>query len=341
MQSSRGAGRAPGSTLVNGRGHQHTRGKSQSRRRTVQEGKLSPDGSSVMKVLAFGLSLVGFGEERQRCRDDLCMRRFRAHYGVGPKAIRALIADLKKNQPHKPFDLSTLFMAISWLKLYELEEVMSGRWGFGEQYCRENVRDYVSRIQSLKSKKISFDGLDPKCRILPIDTVHIRSQEFRCDPSSKWYSHKSNGPAVSFEVVADPVEGKIRWTNGPEPASINDLTFFRGGKKGKMDSWKRSSLYFHLPNNVRLIGDSAYGGQPDKVSTTKDAHSPAAKKLFARMKSMQETCFKRFKDFEVLRESFRNRKGTEDKLGKIKMAFETTAVLVEYDLENGYRLFEV
>ena len=110
---------------------------------------------------------------------------------------------------------------------------MSGRWGFGEQYCRENVRDYVSRIQSLKSKKISFDGLDPKCQFLPIDTVHIRSQEFRCDPSSKWYSHKSNGPAVSFEVVADPVEGKIRWTNGPEPASINDLTFFRGGKKGK------------------------------------------------------------------------------------------------------------
>ena len=59
------------------------------------------------------------------------------------------------------------------------------------------------------------------------------------------------------------------------------------------------------------------------------------------MKSMQETCFKRFKDFKVLRESFRHGKGTEDKLGKIKMAFEATAVLVEYDLENGYGLFQV
>ena len=154
-------------------------------------------------------------------------------------------------------------------------------------------------------------------------------------------SHKSNGPAVSFEVVADPVEGKIRWINGSEPASIHDLTFLHGGRKGTKEKWKRSSVYFHLPKNVRLIGDSAYEGQPDKVSTTKDAHSPSTKKLFARMKSMQETCFKRFKNFEVLRESFRHGKGTDDKLMKIKMSFEATAVLVEYDLENSYGLFQV
>ena len=132
-------------------------------------------------------------------------------------------------------------MPFSWLKLYELEEVMAGRWGFGEQYCHENVRDNVSRIQSLKSKKISFYDLDPKCRFLPVDTVHIRSQEFRCDPSSKWWSHKSNGPAVSFEVVADQVESKIRWITGPEPVSIHDLTFLCGGKKGTKEKWKRSS----------------------------------------------------------------------------------------------------
>ena len=34
-------------------------------------------------------------------------------------------------------------------------------------------------------------------------------------------------------------------------------------------------------NNVKLIGDSAYEGQIDVVTTTKDAHKPATKKLFA------------------------------------------------------------
>jgi hypothetical protein len=108
-----------------------------------------------------------------------------------------------------------------------------------------------------------------------------------------------------------------------------------------MKKWKRSSLYFHIPKTARMVGDSAYEGQPDKVSTTKDAHKPETKELFARMKSMKETCFKRFKDFKVLRESFRHGKSTEDKLAKIKLSFEAVAVLLQYDFENGSRLFEV
>ena len=56
---------------------------------------------------------------------------------------------------------------------------------------------------------------------------------------------------------------------------------------------------------------------------------------------MQETCVKRFKDFKVLRESFRHGSGTEDKLAKIQVAFEAVAVLVKYDIENGHPLFEV
>jgi len=95
-------------------------------------------------------------------------------------------------------------------------------------------------------------------------------------------------------------------------------------------------------NNGKLIGDSAYEGQIDVVTTTKDAHKPATKKLFARMKSMQETCFKRLKDFKVLRESFHHgKKGTNDKLRAIQRAFVATAVLLQYDFDYGHRLFEV
>ncbi len=104
---------------------------------------------------------------------------------------------------------------------------------------------------------------------------------------------------------------------------------------------EKSSLYFNLPKGLRLVGDSAYEGQPDKVSTTNDAHDSAMKELFARMKSLQETVFKRLKDFKVLRRPFCHGQGTKDKLEKIRLSFEACLVLVQYDIENRHPLFQV
>merc|ERR1719491_2086270 len=53
------------------------------------------------------------------------------------------------------------------------------------------------------------------------------------------------------------------------------------------------------------------------------------------MKSMQETFFKRCKDFKVLRGAFCHGTTTNDKLNKIKIALESVAVLIAYDIENG------
>jgi hypothetical protein len=101
-------------------------------------------------------------------------------------------------------------------------------------------------------------------------------------------------------------------------------------------------LYNNAPAAVKFVGDSAYNGQPDKVTTTKDAHSKVTKELFARVKSLNETANGRFKSFKAVRESFRHgKKGTEDKLARIKVAFEAAAVLIQYDIENGHSLFEV
>lgn len=155
-----------------------------------------------------GLEYVGFHAERQTCSEKLSTRRFRAHYGVDAAAIQAIVRDLETRG--KPVNPKSLFMAICWLKLYSTEEEMAGRWGYGEKYCRETVREYVKRIHELKSFKISWAGLDPDCKLLPVDTIHVLSQEFTCDPDSKWWSHKFNGPAVSFKFVCDPVDAKIR-----------------------------------------------------------------------------------------------------------------------------------
>ena len=304
--------------------------------------------SNRARLLSVGLELVGFGQNRQKCSEDLCMRRFRAHYGIGPNAIRKLIRDMKQHQHFTPNE-KYLFMALSWLRLYDIEEVMAGRFGYGEQHCREKVREYVKRIRDLKPVKISFKAnQSPSAEFDPVDTVHITCPEMSCTPSSIWWSHKSNGPAVAFEVVTDSVSGQICWINGPEPPTMGDIKFLRGGDGGKkkgqwkkfVHTWEKSALYFHIPKNVKLVGDSAYAGQPDKVATTKDAHDRQTKELFARMKSLQETVFKRIKDFKIMRH-FRHGSGTKDRLEKIKIAFEATAVLVEYDIEYEKPLFEV
>ena len=292
---------------------------------------------SEEQLFKLGLSFIGFDESRQGTKKD--NRRYRAHYGISPAAMKALIADLETKG--KRVTPKSLFMAICWLKLYDIEETMAGRWGHDEKTCRNIVFEYTRRIQKLKRIKISMDTLHKDCKFLGVDTIHVRSQEFRCDPSSKWWSHKFNGPGVSFEVVTDPVDGKIRWINGPQPASVHDLTFLRGGQAGKMNTWDRDSLYFNVPDGVKLVGDSAYAGQLDKVTTTQDAHKASTKKLFGRIKSLNEKANGRFKNFRAVRDSFRHGKNENDKLKKIKMAFEATAVLVQYDIESGHDLYEV
>ena len=113
---------------------------------------LSPE---AKKMLSYGLSLVGFGNKRQKCREALSIRRFRAHYDIGPGAVQQLVSDLKKKYD-EPFNLPNLFMALYWLKQYDTEEVMAGQWRHGEQYCRENTKKYVKLIRSMKSKKSHF-----------------------------------------------------------------------------------------------------------------------------------------------------------------------------------------
>ena len=54
-----------------------------------------------------------------------------------------------------------------------------------------------------------------------------------------------------------------------------------------------------------------------------------------RVTARQETLFKRFKDFGILRQRFRH--GFEQH----KVVLDAVAVIVQYDMENGHPLFDV
>jgi hypothetical protein len=49
-------------------------------------------------------------------------------------------------------------MGFNWLKLYDIECILSGRWNCSEGVCREKCRETVQCIQSFKEKLIVFDS---------------------------------------------------------------------------------------------------------------------------------------------------------------------------------------
>ena len=175
-------------------------------------------------VMSFGLEMVGVGAKGQNVQDKINMQHFRSHFGIGPEAIIDIIADMKNGK--RDTLLSHLMMTLCWLKLYETKHVMSGRWGFDEEFCRDTVKHITTRRQCLKAKKIKFGPFDSKRIYLgTVDCVHCETNEFRTDPNSKWYSHKHNGAGVLYEVVVDSCRDKA----GPKPDSTHDINFFCGG----------------------------------------------------------------------------------------------------------------
>ena len=323
-----------------------TRKKSDSVTAPYHSIKLSSSNMDGKSVMSFGLDMVGFGAKRQNVRDTLNMQRFRSHFGIGPEAIIDVIAGMTNGK--RDTLLKDLMMTLCWLKLYETEHVMSGKWGYGEEFCRDIVKQTATAIQRLKKKKIQFGPFESKKTYIgTVDCVHCETNEFRTDPNSKWYSHKHNGAGVSYEVVVDLCEDKILWTAGPKPASTHDITFFRGGTQVSKNrhkneaTWDENALYFQIPKGKKLIGDSGYKGEPSKISATVDEHSAEVKEFFARAKSRQETINTRLKSFNVLSGRFRHGKGAENKLHVHQTCFEAICVLVQYDMENGHPLMEI
>ena len=96
------------------------------------------------------------------------------------------------------------------------------------------------KLANRKAEKIVFDNFEAhQVYLASIDCIHFEWEECQTDPGGYWYSHRHNGPGISYEVCVDTVKVRIVWTNCPFPAATHDITIFRGSKKrdGK-DKWK-------------------------------------------------------------------------------------------------------
>jgi DDE superfamily endonuclease len=287
-------------------------------------------------MLSTGLTYVGFSAERQRVRLSLNLDRFKAHYGVLPKALVALYNDFPEVTADT-LDIKDFFMAICWLRLYETEHVMAGRWGQGEDTIRGKVRRVSEVIQLLKEKKITWGGFsDDETFIVSVDGVHCRIFEPRNDPGSKWFDHKTNSAGVAYEVALAIRSSRVVHIRGPFPASAHDLTIFRGGTKD--DPKDPEALIFKIKQGQKAVSDSAYVGEAladGKASVSRRGELVELQVHKSRSKARQETFNARLKTFNVLEDRFRHG------FDRHKTVFEACTVLCQYDMENGNPLFEI
>lgn len=305
---------------------------------------LDPTIPTESAILSYGLAIFpGFDEKKQqRVRHSLNISRFKSHYGVGPETVHSLYIDLKKQ--YRSIEFRYYMLTLNWLKLYSVEHVLSGRWGYCEDTIRVKVKEYARMIQSLKPQKIVFDGWeDDEIHIISVDGCNFMTQEFRLDPSAKWFDHKTKSAGLTYEFAVAIRRNKLVWMKGPEPAgSKHDITHFRGGTKeqGK-DKWDKNSLYFKLPPGKRGVGDSGYGGEPDKVTVTKAQHSREFKKFMSRAKNRQESFHSRIKSFNVLGHRFRHGSSTKSKMDLHKTCTEAVCVIIQIDMEHGRPLMDM
>ncbi|KAL7533034.1 hypothetical protein ACHAXR_006065, partial [Thalassiosira sp. AJA248-18] len=250
-------------------------------------------------ILAAGLSYAGFDLDRQR-RNNLDRKTdwFKAFYGVEQYTVAPFFADIKNAYPDIVY--KDCLMTMNWLNLYETYPVLSGRWKYCEEYIGSKVLDYAEKMAVVARKKIVFDlkhGIEGG-RSLDCSTFMV--QEFRLDPSSKWFDYKTHSCGVKYEFCLAIREPRVVWISGPHAASVHDITVFRGGDANCQEDWNQDALYFQLEEGEKCIADSGYAGEPGKIVVTKDEHSPDFKEFMARVKNRQETFHWRLKSFNIL-----------------------------------------
>ena len=295
------------------------------------------------EILSSGLEFVHFPIRRQeKVKRDRNIKRFRGNYGVSPLTVSQLIRDLQTKLDTgvqiKNFKIKYLFLSLHWLKAYPRYVQLEGAWDICPEVIGKYTKEYAKSIQHLKKYKVKWfeegDIDDDDIFLVSVDGIHCRTYEVRKDPGKKWYSHKSHGAGLAYELAIAVRSDRLVWMNGPYCASRPDITIFRYGDGDETNPGR--NLREMIPEGKRAIADSGYKGEDGKTcSITRQSDSDEVKELKARAKSRQEVFNSKVKAFEITATEFRHN------INLHGVAFEAVCILLQYEMENGCGLFEV
>jgi hypothetical protein len=156
--------------------------------------------------------------------------------------------------------------------------------------------------------KISIDGTDcPIQEQSPFD--------------GKWWSHKTNGPGLRYEVGVCIATGFIVWINGGYPCGeFPDLKIFRLSLRGLID------------DEEKVIADGGYKGE-DSIWTK--GHSEDAAAVESLFRARHENVNSRLKIFNCLTNRFRHPLHIHGR------CFYAVANIVQLILEHESPVFEI
>jgi len=120
-----------------------------------------------------------------------------------------------------------------------------------------------------------------------------------------WFSHKTNGPAIRYEVALSVRSARIVWTYGPFPAGTPDLEIFRSRLKTKLETADEFAVCDSGYADGRCIQPP---GQTNIMHAT-----------FMRIRARHESLNGRLKQFGVLGNRYRH------ELGKHRLCFIAVA----------------
>lgn len=117
-------------------------------------------------------------------------------------------------------------------------------------------------------------------------------------------------------------------------AVAHDGCLFRGGTKDEpRELWDANSLYNHIPDGKKAIGDSLYGGMPEKCTISREGHARETKKMINLAKAREERYHGHTKEFHVLKYRFRHgKKSAAELLSKHKTCVDVIHILMHFEL---------
>lgn len=280
-------------------------------------------------------------------------RQFREFFGCGPAVTVKLWSLLMLHAMVPGSNVPHMLWALMFMKMYSKETTLCAlAGGIDAKTLREWTWPLISAIASLAPYVVSTGAVINRFKLyinvltlclflcgqivwenrLKGDTgndcmTSVDCTDFRIPQYGRdFYSYKFNKSGLRYEVALCIKTGDIVWVNGPfAPGLYNDWQIFQ------------EALQSHLGECERVEADDGYvGGAPQHVKCPKSFANPKeTEEMQKRVRARHETVNKRFKQWGILEQQFRN------DLSKHSDVFHAIAVITQLSIENGEPLFSV
>jgi hypothetical protein len=216
-------------------------------------------------------------------------------------------------------------------------KTLGSRFGICDKNASgENLWIWVRRIAILKCKKIVWDdSYDDPSRgplfIFTVDGMDYRVREKKhptLSLNTNECSHKFKHGAVKYEIAIDVYHSKVVWINGPFRGGESNNNIFGFALKAKVQQGKK------------VIADRGYGNKSsaedcEKLSLPNPLDSKELNNFKSWTRLRQETFNGHLKFFGALCQTFHHNPDNH------VHTFEAICVIVQYQMDNGGKLYEV